>query len=235
MIVTIHQPEFMPYGGFFAKALRSDVFVLLDSTQFKKNNWQNRNRVLLNGAPGYLTVPVVHKDRLESTIAATRIAPDPRWASKLRGSLLANYRKHPYFQPVFEPLDAVLGAPPDLLAPLNNAIIAHFAALLGVGCRWVNSSELSAAGKQSELLAALTAELGGAEYLSGAGGRDYLELQPFTARGLRVTYHEFHGVPYPQPGCAEFQPYLSVFDLLCTLGPAAARENLLAGSSLSAT
>lgn len=232
MIVTIHQPEFMPYGGFFAKALRSEIFILLDTVQFAKNNWQNRNKLLVNGEGRWVTVPVAAKGRLDSTIAETEIIANG-WQKKMLGTLQANYRQHPYYDHVFPFFDDLLSREHERLAALNEAIILFMAERLGCEAKWVRSSDLSSEGSRSDLLAALSAEVGGDLYLSGAGGRNYLEAAPFEAAGVGVQYHDFHAEPYPQPGASEFVANLSVVDLLFCCGPDEARANLLSGSSVS--
>lgn len=232
MMLTIHQPEFMPYGGFMAKALRSELFILLDSVQFAKNNWQNRNRLLIGGEPRWVTIPVAAKGRLEGTIAETEVIANG-WQKKLLGTLQANYRHHPCFGEVFPFFEELCSREQPLLAPLNEAIIRFMAARLGCEAQWVRSSELDVDGSRSDLLAALSAKVGGAVYLSGAGGRSYLQAAPFEEVGVAVKYHDFHAQPYPQPGVSEFVPNLSVVDLLFCCSPEQARENLLAGSEIS--
>ena len=61
MLVAIHQPEHMPWLGFFEKFLRADVFVVLDDVQFSKGDFQNRNRVKGREGALWLTVPVAHR------------------------------------------------------------------------------------------------------------------------------------------------------------------------------
>ncbi len=233
MIVTIHQPEFMPYGGFFAKAMRADVFILLDIVQFKKNYFENRNRVLVNGEAKYVTVPVIHKNRLDSTFREVPIANLEKWAHKIRETLRSNYRHHPQFEAVFPFFDELFRREHGHLAELNIEIIRYLGSLLGIEAEWVLASDLGIEGKRSQLLADLTHAVGGASYLSGPSGREYLEFEPFERHGLEVCYHDYHAAPYPQPKLDHFEPNLSVFDLLCCLPPADARENLLAGSTVS--
>ena len=230
MIVTIHQPEFLPFGGFFAKAMRSDRFVLLDTVQFKKNYFENRNRVLVNGQPQYVTVPILHKGRLESIFTDVRICEDPRWAKKIIDTLRINYGKYPRAQQVLPPLFEVLATPATHLAPLNIALIRQLADPLGIETEWIVASDLPIRGVHSPLLADLVKALDGDIYLSGAAGREYLDHSLFQDAGIAVQYHEFHAQPYPQPKQETFCANLSVVDLLCMCEPEEARANLLAGS-----
>ena len=82
MIVTIHQPHFLPWAGYLHRMAQADLFVLLDHVQFERANYQNRTRILMNGAPRWVTVPVVQrsqKERIVDKEIDNRLEGPRRW------------------------------------------------------------------------------------------------------------------------------------------------------------
>ena len=96
MIVAVHQPQYLPWLGYFDKIDRADVFVLLDTVQFKKNEWQNRNRIKTAAGPQWLTVPVTY--RFPQRIAEVGVNNRERWQHKQRQAIVSNYRKAPFWE-----------------------------------------------------------------------------------------------------------------------------------------
>lgn len=218
--VTIHQPEHLPWTGFFHKMAQADVYVLLDSVQFTKNNWQNRNRLIDNqGNVFWATVPVNLDGHISSTIADVLISDVPGWRKKYWGRLEQSYRKTPFYKDYEEELHAILFADCSKLVDLNCRLIDFFRKALGIGNRILRSSELSPEGKRSTLLLDICKKLDATVYLSGPSGRDYLEKEIFAEAGIALEYHEFHPPVYP---AKFFEPGLSTLDILMNHGRDAA-------------
>lgn len=221
MIVTIHQPEHLPWLGFFHKMRRADRFVILDNVQYRTNYFQNRNRVLGANGPFWLTVPVRSRGHVASSIADIEIDGSQAWGERHRKSLEACYGRHPHFRRYADVLRTILDSPWQRLADLNLAIIEAFRSALDIGTPMVRASELGVEGRGSELLLAICERMGAATYLSGPSGRDYLDESLFANRGIAVQYHEFHHPVYPQRGANEFVSHLTALDALANLGPEA--------------
>lgn len=232
MKVTIHQPEHIPWLGFFAKAATADRLILLDTVPYRHHYFQNRNRVLIDGEPSWLTVPVRHRDHLEGTIATIAIEADRPWKRKYVGRLRDAYRRAPFGAEATEPLAALIEADEPLLADLNARVIAWLMDQLSIEVPVVRSSEMGAAGQSSELLAELCEEAGAASYLSGPSGRDYLDPQAFGDRGIEVRYFEFSHPEYPQ-ATDQFVPRMSAIDLIANVGPERAAETLAESVAVS--
>lgn len=221
MIVTIHQPEHLPWLGFFHKMRRADRFVILDNVQYRTNYFQNRNRVLGANGPFWLTVPVRSRGHVASSIADIVIDDSQAWGERHRKSLEACYGRHPHFRRYADVLRTILDSPWQRLADLNLAIIEAFRSALDIGTPMVRASELGVEGRGSELLLAICERMGAATYLSGPSGRDYLDESLFANRGIAVQYHEFHHPVYPQRHANEFVSHLTALDALANLGPEA--------------
>lgn len=213
MRVAIHQPQYLPWVGFFDKIDQVDCFVLLDDVQFKKNEWQNRNRIKTAAGWQWLTVPVLH--RSSQRISEVKINPTVPWERKHMQALISNYTSAPFFElhrPFFEDL---YGRAWSALLDLNMATITYLVEALGIQTKLVMASSLPL---QPELeatdrLVAICQGLEADTYLSGAGGRGYLEISRFEDAGIGVLFQNFQTRPYPQ--CfGLFISDLSIVDLL---------------------
>lgn len=217
MIVTIHQPEHMPWPGFFHKMAHVDLYVLLDTVQFTKNNWQNRNRFIdRDGQVFWLTVPIVLRGHTSTSIKDIRISPTQEWQRKYWGRLYDSYLRHPFFDAYADEVRNAVMQEYEYLVDVNYCFIEFFRKHLGIGTQMIKASALSVTGKRSELLANICKELGATTYLSGPSGRHYLAMDFFVRAGINVQYHEFEPPVYP---ATHYEPFLSTFDILMNLGP----------------
>lgn len=213
MIVTIHQPNFVPWTGYFDKMVRADVFVLLDTVPFTKGGFQNRVKVKGHDGPQWLTVPVHTKGKLGQLTTEVETNEARPWRRDHIKTLRTLYARAPQVDLAAELLDAGYATGSTKLADLCVDLITRLRDHYDIDTRLVRSSELTATGSSSALLADIVAEVGGLTYLSGPSGRNYLDEDQFTSRGLEVAYHSFTPSPYPQVG-GEFVGGLSMLDHL---------------------
>jgi len=218
--VTIHQPQYLPYLGFFHKVKRCDVFIALDDVQFQKNGLQNRNKIKNANGWQWLTVPVKH--RLEQSINEVEINARQRWGQKHWNALKTNYSKAEYFSPYAAELEALLTSSWNKLCPLNMALTEWAFKHLALTPKIVYSSELEVGGESTDRLVNLCKAVGGDCYLSGPGGRRYLREEAFPQAGLTLEYQQFEHPTYPQMfPKSDFVPYMSIVDALFCCGPKA--------------
>jgi hypothetical protein len=216
MRVAIHQPQYLPWLGYFHKMMMSDVFVFLDDVQFKKNEFQNRNRIKTAEGASWLTVPVIH--HFPQLISEVEINNRRDWRKKHLRTLDMNYRKAPYFDNFFPLFASGLTRDWEYLSPLNIYSIEKISKALGIKKRFIKSSELAPLENgATDRLIDICRKLGADTYISGAGGRSYLELGKFDEAGIKVQFQEFNHPVYPQL-YGKFEPYLSVVDLLFNCG-----------------
>jgi glutaredoxin-related protein len=217
MIVSIHQPQFMPWLGYFDKIVKSDIFVFLDTVQFKKNEFQNRNKIKTAQGWQWLTVPVLYK--YPEYINGVKINNRIDWRKKHIRTLEINYHKALYGRVLFPTLEEFYAGDSDSLAGVNRESVLILLKILGAHKETKVASELGDFPKgPSERLAAICESLGADTYLSGAGGSDYLDLKPFNEKGIRVEFQNFRHPTYPQL-YGDFIPNLSLLDLLFNAGP----------------
>lgn len=223
MRVTIHQPEHLPWLGFFEKAQKSDVFVLLDDVQYRKNYFQNRNRILGGSGILWLTVPVLSKGKSEQPICDVLINNDgaPRWAEKCFSSVKQAYAKAPFWKAHELFLHELYAKKWERLVDMNEHIIHYFLTALALPVKLLRSSSLGIDAKKGDLVFEICRKVGATSYLSGISGRDYLNENQFKSAGIELQFQEFHHPIYRQLH-TPFVPCLSFLDLLLNHGPASA-------------
>lgn len=218
MIVTIHQPSYLPWSPFLEKALRSDIFVLLDDVEFEKNSEQNRNRIKTAQGASWLTVPVNH--HLHIRIPEVNIPEAQKtWNIKHRKAIEQNYARAPFYQTVAPALFSLFNREWPRLLDLNLAVETFFFELAGFRGRVVRSSELPVSGIKSDRILSICMALGAKTYLSGPAGIDYLDLGSFAEHGIEILFQHYQHGQYPQlfPK-AGFIPRLSALDLFMNVG-----------------
>jgi hypothetical protein len=214
-LITIHQPNYIPWSGFFHKWMLADVFVILDTVQFHKNEWQNRNRIKTVQGAQWITVPVTY--RFPQTITEVGIAQG-NWAKKQIASITQAYAKAPCFEQVWPTIQAVLAQPHQQLAPLNVSLIQALGKQLGCTAPLIIASDLPVQQDDpTQRLIAICQHLQGDAYLSGAEGRNYLQTDTFQQAGLDLFFQDVSPPVYPQLH-GDFIPYLSALDVLLNIG-----------------
>jgi hypothetical protein len=230
--VAIHQPNYVPWPGYFHKLARSDVFVYLDAVQYPRGqSFAPRNRIKTPNGVVFLTIPVsVPKGRKGKASYLEVEFADERWREKHLKTVEQSYRRAPYFDAVFALYRHELEAW-DTFAELNIGLIDACCTYLGIDTPRVRLSETAPSfGERTQLIVDVCRALGATAYLSGSGGgRDYTDEALLAANRIELRYDEFSHPEYPQLW-GPFEPNLSVLDLLFNCGPAS-RELLLEGGS----
>lgn len=225
MKIAIAQPTYLPWLGYFDLLDQVDKFVLLDTVQFEKKSWQQRNRIKTPTGLLWLTVPVVSRGRLGQRIVDVEIREAEFWHDHLR-SVELNYRRAPFFDDYYPALSELLrSASSDLrLAELTISLLRWLAEALGIKTPIVRSSELAVDGKRTHLLAEICSLSGATTYISPLGSADYLlsELPVLTGRSVNVVFQHYEHPLYRQL-FPPFQAHASALDLLFNEG-----ENALA-------
>jgi len=223
--VVIHQPDFVPYLGFFHRLLHADLYVALDHVQLARQGcWTRRDKIKTSKGACWISLST-RKCELSTPIKDVELSDSSSWRASNLNLLRENYRAAPFFKPVFEPLEQVYGMPFEHMADLNLALIDLVCEWLAIRIPRITSSTLAPAGSKSEMIAGIVAAVGGTRYLSGLGARDYHEQDPFVRRGIDVIWQEFRHPVYPQQ-FGEFIPSLSVVDALFNCGPQATADML---------
>lgn len=216
--VGILQPSYLPWLGYFEQIARSDVFVLYDDVQYDKGGWRNRNRIKIPGGPHWLTVPVLTKGGGFPLVKDVAINNAQPWAKNHLKTLAQYYSKAPYFSRYFPEFEEILSRRWELLALLDRAVIEWMCQAFGIRTPLFWSSELGVGGDRLDRLIAMVRHFGGDVFYEGTAGRDYIPVDYFAQRGVRVVFQDYHHPVYAQLH-GEFVSHLSGIDMLFNLGP----------------
>jgi len=218
MIVSVHQPQYLAWVGYFHKILKSDVFVFLDNVQYKEREYQNRNQIRTKNKAQWLTVPVLNSKERFIKIKEVYIDNSQGWAGKHWKALYLNYNRSPFFKEYADFFQDLYNQKWDRLLDLNIYIIKGINKILNIDKVIYLESELEIENTKTGRIIDICKKLGADTYLSGIGGKAYLEEGLFTAAGLKLQYQQFKHPEYSQ--CfAPFIPNLSMVDLLFNCGP----------------
>jgi hypothetical protein len=218
--IAIAQPTYLPWLGYFDLLDQVDRFVLLDSVQFERQSWQQRNRIKTPKGLEWLTVPVVFRGKLSQSIAEVQIREPEFWHDHLRAIEL-NYKRARFFNRYFAGLRDVvqLEASSLSLPQLTIGLLRWFAEVMEIQTPTIRSSEMQVSGKRTQLLAEICMGIGASEYLSPLGSAEYIldDLPILSDRGIKATFHHYEHPVYSQM-FPPFQPYACILDLLFNEG-----------------
>ena len=200
MIVGIHQPNYLPYLGFFDKMIKSDVFIIYDDAQFNKSDFQHRNRIKIFNGPKWLTVPIEkkHIPINEILINNNVLIKGNKWSEDHLNQIYANYNKAINFNHYFNLLTRIYEGEYELLVNLNMELIHFFKKSFDIKTKIIYSSEFGFNTNSSLKIADLVKAVDGNSYLSGPAGKNYLDLEAFKDSGINVIFQDFEHPIYQQ-------------------------------------
>ncbi|MCW4000955.1 MAG: WbqC family protein [Candidatus Bathyarchaeota archaeon] len=217
MIAAGHQPNYLPYLGFFDKIRRSDIFIIEDAVQFEQQGFTNRNRVLTSDGVRWLSVPIKHaKKPLCINEIEIATSAEANWRQRHWLTLKHNYCKAPYWSKYADFFEDTYQREWTMLIDLNMHLIRGIMGFLHMDKPIVFGSSLTAEGKKTELIIAQCKQVGADTQLSGNGCHDYIDKELFEKAGIKLVFQNFNHPQYTQT-CSGFVPNLSVVDyLFCT-------------------
>lgn len=217
MIVAVHQPQYLPWLGYFDKMRRADVFCYLNDVQYKKNEWQNRNRIKTAQGWQWLTVPVRY--HFPEKIYEVKINNTTGWQKKHLQALVTNYSRAPFYKIYSAFFEDAFAQDWEFIYELNIHLLTYLREALEINTKpTVISSDLKLRDEPTDRLIDICKAVGADTYLAGQGGADYMDLQRFEKNGIKVIFQDFKHPVYAQL-FADFESHLSIVDLLFNCGP----------------
>jgi hypothetical protein len=226
-ICVISQPRFFPGLHYLHRMMIADIFVILDTVQFTPRHEENRTKLKTPQGPQWLTVPMRQFSR-EQLILDTHLDNNQPWQDKAIKMLNNLYSRAPNYKTHAPEIISLFEAPYKTLTQLDRASWEPALRLLGITCEFVYASDLPVSGRGPRLLLDICRYLDADIYLSGAFGRDYLNIADFAAEGIEVRFHEYNYPVYLQR-FGDFVPFLSYLDILFNVG--LERDKVLVGYS----
>ena len=214
--IMIRQPGYMPNIGFFKKIEYSDIFVFLDDTQFSKDSFDNRNKIKTKSTSKWISVPLkrpVFKKKLNQVM----ISYDTDWIKSHTDLIYQNYKDAPYFSSYWNEIKKILEQKSNLLIDLNLNLISYFLKILQINTTTIKSSELKITNTKTQRLIDICAQLNASCYISGIGGKNYVDESLFKNSDIKLTYENSIHPNYNQIH-GNFMKNMSIIDLIFNEG-----------------
>ena len=217
MIISIHQPNYFPWAGYFYKIMKSDIFVFLDDVQFSKNSFTNRANIIENKKKVWATLPV--KNKIGTDISKIKIA-DEQWKNKHLSKIKNSYSKSIHFPELWEKINILINSiNSNNLADINKNIIIGICDWLDFRTNFYTSSDLKFNSnlKAEEKLIEMIKYFNCNSYISGQGAKNYQDEAKFVKENIKLYYTNYNDNPYNQ-FTDNFITRISILDLLFNLG-----------------
>ena len=215
MMCSIHQPDYIPYIGYFYKISKSKIFVFLDDVQFSNDNMHHWNKIKTPQGECRLKIPVDYK--FGDNINQVRTKDELGWKEKHIKTIEMNYKKAPYFQDVFPGFASLLLKDYQNLSLMNIALNKYFCKGFGFEIEFILSSKMNIDSFKEDRVIDICCAIGADKYISGHGAKAYQDENNFTKNGLKLVYTDYTPFEYPQLW-GEFIPNLSILDYVLNCG-----------------
>lgn len=216
---AIMQPTYLPWSGYFNLIALSDIFYYLDDVQFEKGTWQQRNRILMNGQPLFLTVPTI-RQHLGQPLKDILICDDnSSWRKKHLSTLNLAYKKKPYFDTLQDIFSIISNRRYKYLVDLNISIIECICNMLSLHSNRLQSSSKAFDSVRSAKILDLCIAEDCNSYISPIGAAQYLEQDSFVTNGrVALLFQDYEPSSYIQGRNSEFISHMSILDVLVNIG-----------------
>ena len=226
MIAAIMQPYFFPYIGYFQLMNAVDVFVFYDDAQYMKGGWINRNRILVNSEPAWLTLPT-RKASVKAPINQRQYVLEGRGIEVIKQRLNASYAKAPAYDEVSPPICELFHGGDSNVASFNTRSLKAVAQRLGISCKFMTSSEID---KPADLrgearVLDICRRIGATMYINPIGGIALYDAAAFAESGIDLRFLRSEPTSYTQFGHPHV-PFLSIIDVLM-FNPTAVANDML--------
>jgi hypothetical protein len=218
MTIAIHQPNFLPWIGYYQKIINCDYFVLLDDVCFSKNSFINRNRIKTLQGENWITIPVVNNHLLTSKIYEVKIDYSQKWQKKLVSTFQTNYARSQFYKTIIDNITSIIFSNQNKLIDLNYEMLLMTLQLMSINIEIIKSSDLNITCENAtERLVNICKKLNATTYLSGCGAIDYQDVDSFRENNIDLVYNKPNIEKYNQLW-GDFIPNLSIIDLLFNYG-----------------
>jgi len=217
--VVIHQPDFMPYLGFFDRLLKADIYVVFDHVQYVRGTsraWTSRDKIKTANGEKWFSLKT-RKAPYGAPINEIMLSDDDSWKCDHLNLFNENYRRADYYKEILPYVEDLYSQKCERMMDFNLASIKMLMKLFDINIETVISSSLHPQGKNNTLIVDVLQKLGEKCYLSGIGAHDYYDPAPYEAAGIQVIWQNFVHPIYKQQ-YEGFIPYLSSIDLLFNCG-----------------
>jgi hypothetical protein len=220
--ITIHQPDFLPWLGFFNKVSLCDILVLGDHVQYEDGGFRNRNKIKTANGPQWLTVPVSNK--FGTPINKVPISYAERngrlWSDVHLKTLERSYSRSKYFDSVYSIIEGAYQKKYEFLADLNVELLKRVLEFLNLNIPIKRTSELNLNASKTESIVEICKTLKADSYVSGPGGKNYVDYPLIERSEITILFPKYEHPTYTQQYMKlGFLSHMSIIDLLFNEGP----------------
>jgi len=228
MILTAHQPVYLPWLGLFHKIALSDKFIYFDQVQYLPKDWMNRNKIKAHNNEIWLTVPVLRKGYRDLKTCEIEINNSIDWQKKHLRSISINYKKSPFFEKYIWFFEDVYSRSWKYLSELNEHMLKWFITELGIKVEFLHAGDFNFEGTKSDLVFDMCKKMKADTYIFGTLGKGYADTEKFEKNNISLIFQDYNSPTYSQIN-GDFISRLSIVDLLFNCGPNSL-EILLSGN-----
>ena len=224
-ILVAHQPEFLPWISYISKATMGDVYFIVDTVQFRKEGFQNRNKIRIKNEPGWqwLTIPVLLAKKKLTNLSDVKINYREKWQRKHLSAIKYSYGNTPYFNEIYPELEKIYSDfDGEFLVEFVVSIIKYAFNKFNIDIPVYRTSDLkklghNLEGEKSELAINMCKVVQAKSFVFGQYGRQYIEKEKFFQNNIKFVFQKFEHPTYSQIH-GEFIPQMSFIDLLFNHG-----------------
>jgi hypothetical protein len=227
MILSAHQPGYLPWLGLFHKIYLSENFVFFDIVQYQKKEFDNRNLIKTSSGPLWLSIPVSSKNHFNKFLFEIEIQNN-EWKKKHLKTIEISYKKTPFFENFFYDFRDILLTDFKYLVELNISLIKFFLNILDINTKLYTASDFNFVGSKSELVLDMCKKMGSKKYIFGSQGKSYANIESFSKNNIDLIFQDYKHPIYNQL-YGKFSPFMSILDLIFNEGELS-RDILLKGN-----
>ena len=225
-IVVIHQPDFIPYLGFFDRLVKADIYVVFDNVQYVRSSrgWTSRDKIRTKDGEKWITISTQKAPR-DTLIKNVLLSNEIPWKENHINLIKENYKNSPYYDEIMPYIKKLYSTEFTRMMDFNVEAIKILMELFDIHIDMVYASDLNPVGKNNSLIIDIVKKLGCHRYLSGIGAKDYFVQEMYDEAGIEVIWQNFEYPVYKQQ-YEGFIPYLSSIDMLFNCGIEKSRKIL---------
>ena len=216
--LIITQSNYIPWKGYFDLLRNADVFVVFDEVQYTKRDWRNRNKLICNNGPKWLSIPVKTKNNFSQKISRTEVLND-NWINDHLNFIENNYRRAKCFDEYFPIIKSIIVESQNkYLSKINVKIIKNLLDLLGISIEIIDSSQLELAEEKNDKLISVCNQLNIKNYITGPSALSYIDEKKFIESNISIRVFEYKNYKQYEQLWNGFDHNVSIIDMFLNLG-----------------
>lgn len=215
-IALITQSNYIPWRGYFDLINNADIFAIYDEVQFTKDDWRNRNRIIIDNRLQWLTIPVSTKGLFGQKISETIVA-DNFWAKKHFKSLEINYSKSTNFKLIMPFLSELYkeAEKQKNLSAINKIFIKAICDYLEIKTEIIDSRIIKKnSSDKNDRLVEICKAKNATKYLSGPSAKVYIQENLFNEQGIDVQWMHYKQYKKYKQNSKIYEKNCSILDTL---------------------